>query len=86
MKDYPLEVRELGEFEGYRIVAYMTKGHHDKKEFASEVKSQYKADINTDCVRHSWGKVVPASGISQCVLHELNRPVKGSFPMTYIDV
>lgn len=54
MKDYPLEVMALPEFECYNIACYMTKGHHDKQEFVKEVKTQYDADINIDWVHHSW--------------------------------
>ena len=64
----------------------MTKGHHDKKKFIDEIKEQYKADVDISKVQHSWGKVIPFCGDSQCVLHTFNKPVRGSFPMTYVNV
>ena len=86
VKEYPFEVYAMCEFEGCRTVSYMTKGHHDKKKFIDEIKEQYKADVDISKVQHSWGKVIPFCGDSQCVLHTFNKPVRGSFPMTYVNV
>lgn len=86
MKDYPLEVMVLPEFECYNIACYMTKGHHDKQEFVKEVKTQYDADINIDWVHHSWGKPIPVVVSNQCVLHRFKKKAKDSYPMTYIDI
>jgi hypothetical protein len=64
----------------------MTKGHHDKQRFSDEVKEQCSADINIDCVHHSYGKTTPVPGYCGTILIEIKEPCKGSYPMTYIDV
>jgi hypothetical protein len=85
LKHYPFEVKALSEFEGCEIACYMTKGHYDKQKFVDEVKEQYGVDINIEWVHHSYGKHVPVSGHKGCVLVELKEPVRGSYPMTYVD-
>ncbi len=87
MKEYPFEVRALDEFEGCFIVCYMTKGHHDKQRFVDEVKAQFGQDINIGFVHHSFGKLVPVRGMKgTTILQERKEQIRGSFPMTYIDV
>ena len=87
MKEYPFEVYALCEFEGHVTACYMTKGHHDKRKFVEEVNAQYGTDININWVHHSYGKYIPVSGMSGVsLLHEFKKPVRGSFPMTYVNV
>ena len=87
VKGYPFNVYSLCEFEGCMTVGYYTKGHHDKQRFVDEIRAQYGEEVNIDWVRHSYGKCIPVTGIkgSSC-LHEFKKPVRGSFPMTYVDV
>lgn len=86
MKDYPFKIGFLMEFEGNEITSYLTKGHHDKRMFVYEIRAQYGIDANIKWVHHSWGKWVPVAGEKRVtLLHEFDHPVRGSFPMTYID-
>lgn len=87
MKDYPFKIGFLMEFEGNQITSYLTKGHHDKQKFVDGVKTEQDADVNIEWVHHSYGKWIPIAGEKRVtLLHEFDHPVKGSFPMTYIEV
>ena len=86
MKKYPFELNALCEFEGCNTACYMTKGHHDKEKFVKEIKYQYGDDVNIEWANHSYGKHVPVAGQKTCVLVEFKKQVRGSYPMTYVDV
>lgn len=86
MKEYPFEIQALCEFEGTGTACYMTKGHHDINTFVEEVKKGYGESIRSDWVKHCYGKHVPIKGSKLTFLYNFKEPVRGSFPMTYIDV
>lgn len=85
-KEYEFRVHELTEFEGYEVMAYYTKGHHDKEKFANFIKDNYKQDINLEFVHHAYGMFVPYAGEKITLLTEFKEPTKRCFPMTYVDV
>jgi hypothetical protein len=85
MKKYPLFIECCREFEGYFILGYYSKGHHDKKEFLDAVMGTYKYKGNMKDVYHLYAKLTPApeGGV---MMNYRKQPCRGSFPVTVIDV
>lgn len=85
MSKYPLIIEKVVEFEGYGVVAYYTKGHHDKGEFLGAVEGDYEYIGNIDNVRYTNIKLSP-SPTGAMLINYRKKPCKGSFPATVIEI
>jgi hypothetical protein len=84
MTKYPLIIEKIVEFEGYSILGYYSKGHHDKNEFLEAVKADYEYEGDIDNVRHTNIKLSP-SPTGGILINYKKEPCKGSFPATVIE-
>lgn len=85
MKNYPLLIEYCTEFEGYSVLNYYSKGHHDKKEFLDAVMGDYEYKGNIEDVRHLHAKLTP-SPTGGMMMNFKKQQCRGSFPITVIDV
>ncbi|MCF6466367.1 hypothetical protein [Clostridium sp. Cult2] len=85
MKKYPLLIQEVAEFEGCSVMAYYSKGHHNKEEFINAVMGDYDYVGNIHSVRHTNIKLSP-SPTGGMMVNYRKEPCKGSFPATVIEV
>lgn len=85
MKEYPLRIEKVIEFEGCSVMEYYSKGHHDKNEFLDAVRVDYEYEGNINDVRHTNIKLSP-SPTGGMIINYRKEPCKGSFPATVIEV
>lgn len=78
MKDYPLEIQNVGE-DDYML---MSKGHHELKGFMSEVRRQ-GYDWPLGMPEHLWAKTVPNSvdGVGS-IFVIVDKDTRGAWPCT----
>jgi len=85
MKEYPLKIEKVLEFEGCSVMAYYSKGHHNEKLFVNTIIKDYEYVGNWDSVKHIYIKLSP-NQIGCMMINYRNTPCKGSFAATVIEV
>lgn len=85
MKKYELNIGHTTEFEGYSILEYYSKGHHDKQEFIEELERTYGYKGDVDKVKHCHCKTTP-SPTGGIMFNYKKEPCKGSFPITLLEI
>jgi hypothetical protein len=81
MKVYPLQVKELREFEGGPL-GWWSKGHHEAERFLFAV-AELSGKIVDAPVRLEWWRCVPAEGGS--LLCRAKEGSRGAFPVTVVE-
>lgn len=87
MKDYPLEVRCLGDDGGY-VCAYFSKGHHDPAAFVEAVDRDHGDRCPVEKVEHGerrWA-CIHFADYKQCLMSpRAGTTRRGVFPVTIIE-
>lgn len=78
MKNYPLDLRSVGE-DTYIV---MSKGHHDIQEFMRQAVTEYPS-YALGGPEHVWVKTVPGRGTYDCFYHIVPQGTRGAWPATY---
>lgn len=98
MKEYPLDIETLVEYEGGDwgdLTAYYSKGHHPADQFVSTAIDLYEPDepdeLKPENVKHTYYRKVPwheadmdCTGMFRPV--EAKHPGPGAFPVTVLEV
>ena len=83
-------IQSLVEFEGCGVWSYFAKGTHDASEFAGEMKRQWDTEVDPGDVLYCYARFCPVGPDydppSTVVLMLGQKPGRGAFPITYIEV
>jgi hypothetical protein len=82
MKVYPLQVKELREFEGGPL-GWWSKGHHEAGVFLAGVAELEREPLDASRVRLEWWRCVPTEGGS--LLCRAKEGSRGAFPVTVVE-
>lgn len=86
-KTYPLEIKELCEFEGGHL-GWWSKGHHDSIAFLYAVVEEMEDQrfgVTADQVRYEWWRCVPAGEGMGTLLCQAKAGARGAFPVTVVE-
>ena len=84
MKTYQLEVKAIGEFQGYQTISYSSKGHHLIDLFLSQLESEYAVTCDLSKIKHEYWRNVPQGNEGMICIR--CNPGKGAYPVTTVDV
>ncbi len=86
MKNYPLSVEYLREFEGGHL-GYYTKGHHDKEAFIEQIVLNWseRFEVPAHYARHEWWHTVPSGEKGYYSFTRVKEGTRGAFPVTVIE-
>jgi len=84
MNEYPLKIETITEFEGFSVMGYYSKGHHNKELFINEVMKDYEYKSDKGKVIHTNIKLSPSPTGGMMINYKKNI-CKGSFIATVIN-
>jgi hypothetical protein len=82
-----MKINPVIEFEGAGVISYFAKGIHKSDHFLVELKRQWDETMGLTEVRHCHARFCP-SGPEHggMVLLVGQKPGRGAFPITYVDL